>query len=81
MTLELHREILDRQRGINREKVYGSERAHFPYPHKSTSSVARPTRFGTPGVLIRNNKDSNKITNFEHIQNLKEISKLLSSIS
>ena len=79
MTLQDFRNIRDNQRGINRDVVYGSSRAYFPYPHKLLSSESMLTKFGTPGKLVRNNKDSSSTTNYEHIQNLKELSKLLSA--
>lgn len=76
MDLQLHRKILDKQRGINREKIYGSKSAYFPYPHKLNTRFSI-TNFGTP---VEDDNFLDETTNYEHLQHLKQISNLLSSI-
>ena len=43
MSINDFRRIGDHQRGVNRKKVYGSDRAYFPLPNKAPS-----IRFVTP---------------------------------
>lgn len=79
MDIRDFRNIMDRQRGVDRKEIYGSNRAHFPYPHKILANQhSKISKFGTPGALIRNTPVSNKTTNYEHLQNLKGMAELFS---
>lgn len=73
MTAREYRDLSDRQRHTNREYLYGSDRAHFPFPSKL--SGMNSTKLGTPGKLIREKKEYST-RNYDNLQNMKELSKL-----
>lgn len=68
-----YRNLRDRQFGTNRKELYGSDRAHFPFPTKLSGQNS--TRFGTPGTLVRE-KIEYSTRNYDNLQNMKELSKL-----
>ena len=73
MTVRDYRNLRDRQLGTNRKELYGSDRAHFPFPSKLSGQNS--TRFGTPGKLVRE-KTEYSTRNYDNLQNMKELSKL-----
>lgn len=77
MTEQDYRNIRDKQRGVNRKDLYGSNMAHYPFPHKLKSFKALTT-FGTPGKLVRNN-DENSTVNYDNMQNMLKLSELFSA--
>lgn len=72
MTVRDYRDRRDRQRGTDRKELYGSDRAHFPFPSKLTSKNSRSTKIGAPGALIRKN-DYVETTNYERVQQLNKM--------
>lgn len=76
MTVHDYIKLNDHIHGTNRKELYGSDRAHFPYPHKLSS--IRSTRFGTPGKMIRESKNYST-NNYENKKNLEELTKLFST--
>ena len=73
MTVRDYRNLRDRKLGTNRKELYGSDRAHFPFPTKLSGQNS--TRFGTPGTLVREKREYST-RNYDNLQNMKELSKL-----
>ena len=75
MTTIEYRDLRDRQRGTNRQELYGSDRAYYPFPSKLSSMNS--TKLGTPGKLIRESKEYST-RNYDNLVNMLELSKLFS---
>lgn len=73
MTTREYRAMRDRELGTDRKELYGSDRAHFPFPSKLSGQNS--TRFGTPGKLVRESKDYST-RNYDNLQNMKALSEL-----
>lgn len=81
MTARDFRLLNDRIHGTNRRELYGSDRAHFPYPHKlqSESSTIKP-KFGASKSLVKENpNDLLSAQNYVHKQNMEQLMNLFSN--
>lgn len=70
MTTIEYRNLRDRQRGTNRQELYGSDRAHYPFPSKL--SGMNSTKLGTPGKLVREKKEYST-RNYDNLKNMEEL--------
>lgn len=53
MTTRDYRELRDKSRGLNRKKIYGSSRGHFPLPYQTATRTSK-AKIGSPNYDTKN---------------------------